>query len=84
MYGEHSFNYVVAGRQVTQQDMYKNCDPHGRGVLHQIFSNQVQHVIKNWTQSDLRFCKIERSKRSKINEKRGQLDRKSRKIIQNV
>ncbi len=31
---------------------------------------------KNWTQSDLRFCENEGSKRFKINEKRGQLDRK--------
>ncbi len=28
----------------------------GAGVLHQIFSSQVRHVKKNWTQSDLRFC----------------------------
>ncbi len=41
----------------------------GRGVLHQIFCNWVQHAIKNWTQSDIRFCKNEGSKRSKTNEK---------------
>ncbi len=46
----------------------------GGGVLHQIFGSQVQHVKKNWTQSDLRFCENEGSKRSKINEKEGQLD----------
>ncbi len=56
------------------------------GVLHQIFGNQVQHVLKNGTQSDLKFCKNEESsKRSKINEKGGQLDRKSmRKLTQNA
>ncbi len=37
------------------------------------FGNQVQHAIKNWIQSDLRFCKNEGSKRSKINENGGQL-----------
>ncbi len=35
-----------------------------------MFYNKVQHMIKNWTQSDLRFCKNEASKRSYINEKR--------------
>ncbi len=54
------------------------------GVLHQIFNNRVQHAIKNWTQSDLRFCQIEGQKDLKINEKGGQLDRKSRrKLTQN-
>ncbi len=39
-------------------------------------------MIENWNQSDLKFCKIEGSKRSKINEKRGRLDQKSgRKLI---
>ncbi len=56
--------------------------PGGR-VLHHIFSNCVQPVIKNLTQLDLRFFKNEKSKRSKINEKVGQLDQKSRrKFIQ--
>ncbi len=41
------------------------------GVLHQMFGNWVQQVIKNWEQSDLWFCKNEELKRSKINEKRG-------------
>ncbi len=49
------------------------CDPRG-GVLHQIFSSQVQHVTTNWTLSDLRFCENEGSKRSKLNIKVGQLD----------
>ncbi len=31
-------------------------------------------MMKKWTQSDLRFCKNEGSKRSKNNEKWGQLD----------
>ncbi len=40
---------------------------------------------KKGTQSDLRFCKYLGSKRSKINEKGGQLDRKSRrKLKQNA
>ncbi len=34
-------------------------------------------MIKNWTKSDLRFCKNKGSKRAKINEQGGQLDGKS-------
>ncbi len=41
----------------------------GERELHQIFGNWVQHTIKNWTQSDVTFCKNEGSKRSKINKK---------------
>ncbi len=41
----------------------------GVGVLHQIFSREVRHAIKKWTQSDLKFCKNEGSIRSKTNEK---------------
>ncbi len=37
-----------------------------------------QHVMKKWTQQDLRFYKNEGSKRSNNNEKGGQQDRKSR------
>ncbi len=48
----------------------------GGVVLHQIFGTCVHHANKNWTQSDLRFCENEGSKRFKINKKRGQLDRK--------
>ncbi len=56
-----------------------------RGVLHQIFGKRVQHIIQNWTESDLRFRKNEGSKRFKINGKGVQLDRKSRrKLIQNA
>ncbi len=29
----------------------------GGGLLHQFFGNRVQHVITNWTQSNLRLCK---------------------------
>ncbi len=32
-------------------------------VLHKYFSSWVQLVIKMWTQSDLKFCKNEGSKR---------------------
>ncbi len=40
---------------------------------------------KNWTQSDLRFCENKGSKRFKINDERGQLDRQlRRKLIQNA
>ncbi len=35
-----------------------------------MFGTQFHHMIQNWTQSDLRFCKNEGSKRSKIIEKR--------------
>ncbi len=57
----------------------------GEGVLHHIFVSRVQHLKKNWTQSDQSFCENEGSKRSKINQKVGQLDWKSRwKFIQNA
>ncbi len=52
--------------------------PRGEGVLHQIFGTRIQHTNKNWTQSDLRFCENKGSKRFKINDKGGQLDRKLR------
>ncbi len=32
--------------------------PGGGGVLHQCFGRGVQHAMKKWTQSDLRFCKM--------------------------
>ncbi len=54
----------------------------GVGVLHQIFSREVRHEIKNKrSQSDLKFCKNEGLIRSKTNEKRGQLDRKLRRKL---
>ncbi len=57
----------------------------GGGGLHQIIGSQVRHTNKNWTQSDLRFYENVGSYRFKINEKGGQLDRKSRrKLIQNA
>ncbi len=53
----------------------------GEAVLHKIFSSWIQHTIFWETQSDLRFCQNEVSKRSEINEK----DWKSRrKLIQNA
>ncbi len=39
-----------------------------------MFGNRVEYEIKKSTQSDLRFCKNEGSKRLKINGKGGQLD----------
>ncbi len=39
------------------------------GVLHQIFSTRVQHTKKEWTQSDISFCKNEGSKKLKLMEK---------------
>ncbi len=57
----------------------------GCGVLHPIFASQVRHAKKNWTHSDISFCENEGWKRSKIIEKRGQLDWKSRgKLIQSA
>ncbi len=50
----------------------------GGGVLQHIFGRGVHHAIKNWTETDLRFCENEGSKRSKINWKRGQLHQKSK------
>ncbi len=41
--------------------------------------------MKKWTQSDLRFCKNEESKRSKNNKIGGQQDGKSRrKLVENM
>ncbi len=54
-------------------------------ALQQIFGRGVQHVMKNWTQRDLRFCKNKASKRYKNCKKGGQQDRKSRrKLVQNA
>ncbi len=54
-------------------------------VLQQIFVNWVQHVIKKWTQLDLRFCKNEGSITSKINEKWvNWIEKAMRKLIQNA
>ncbi len=39
------------------------------GVLQKNVGSQVLHAKNIWTQSDLRFCEHEGSKRSKINEK---------------
>ncbi len=56
----------------------------GRGLL-QIFSRLVWHAMKKWTQSDVRVCKNEGSKRSNNSETGGQQDRKSRrKLLQNT
>ncbi len=49
-----------------------------------MFGREFRHAVKEWTQSDLKFCKNEGSIRSKTNVKGGQLDRKlRRKFIQN-
>ncbi len=50
-------------------------------ALHQIFGGGIKHVMKKWTQQDLRFCKNEGSKRSNNNEKGGQQDQKSRRKL---
>ncbi len=47
----------------------------GGGVLHEIFCTYVKHA-KKMDRSDLSFYENEGSKRFKINEKGGQLDRK--------
>ncbi len=39
-----------------------------------MFGREVRQAIKNWTQSNLKFCINEGSIRSKTNEKGGQLD----------
>ncbi len=36
-----------------------------RGVLHQMFSTGIQHIITKSTQSDLRFCENEESQNLK-------------------
>ncbi len=57
---------------------------HG-GYFTKVLVGGVQHAMKQWTKSDLMFCKNERSKRSKNNEKWGQQNKKSRrKWVQNV
>ncbi len=48
------------------------------GTSTNILVGKVRHMIKKWTQLDLKFCKNEGSIRSKTNEKGGQLDRKFR------
>ncbi len=54
-------------------------------VLHPSFGRGVRHMMKKWTQSDLRFWKNEGSKRSMNNEKGDQQDRKSRRqLVQNA
>ncbi len=53
----------------------------GGGVIHQIVGMMVQYAIRKWTQSELRFCKIEGSQKSKDIEKGGEMDRKSRKKL---
>ncbi len=57
-------------------DNQYNISNWGEGVLHQIFGTQVQHTNIFFTQSDLRFCENDGSKRFKNNEKGDQLDRK--------
>ncbi len=69
-------------RKITCTE-YKISQGQGR-VLHQSFCKGFQHTIK-MDPMDLRFCKNEGSKKSKTNEKGGQLDRKSRrKLLQNA
>ncbi len=53
----------------------------GGGVHHQIFSSQVQHAKKNWTQLDLMFCENEGSNRFKIHEKVGSIESKIKEKI---
>ncbi len=56
----------------------------GGGVLHQIFSARVQHVIQIWPQSDLRFCENNGSKDLK-SMKKGSFGSKIKgKFIQNA
>ncbi len=55
----------------------QRCALGGGGAFFKIFFTRVQPQ-KKITQLDLRFCENEESKRFKINEKGGQLDRKLR------
>ncbi len=59
---------------ISKQISQKHMHTWGQVILHQSVSSRVQHVNKNWMQLDLSFCENERSKRSKINDKWGQLD----------
>ncbi len=61
--------------------MHKTMSERPGGVLHQIFGREVWHMIRKWTQSDLKFCKNEGSIRSKTNEKQGQLEKKLRRKL---
>ncbi len=62
--------------------MLSSMSREGRGgVLHQIFSSRIQQMKKNWTQSDLKFCENEGSKRFKINETRGSIGSKIKEKI---
>ncbi len=66
IYLEGQTSWAVSA-QLPQVDF-----PCGAGVLHQIVSTQVQHARLFFTQSDLKFCENEGSKRFKITEKGGQ------------
>ncbi len=63
-------DFLLSGKMCMNKTMSERP---GVGVLHQIFGRKVRHTIKKWTQSDLKFCKNERSK---TNEKGCQLDKK--------
>ncbi len=61
------------------------CSITGRGNTSQIFGIWVQHAIRNWTQSDLSFCKNEGPNKSMINEKGGSIESKiKKKMMQNA
>ncbi len=86
--GLHHHSLILHIRWWWRQNLVREVvvgESRGGGVLHKYFGSWVQHADKIWTQSDLRFCENEGSKRYKINEKGRQLDWKSRrKLIQNV
>ncbi len=74
--------HIVFSPYIEEWNSAIGCNkPGGGGELYQIFSSQVQHAIK-FDPIGSTICKNEGSKRSKTNEKGGQLDKKtSRKFI---
>ncbi len=50
----------------------------GGRTLYHLYRRQVQHTVKRWTQSHLRFCQNGESKRSNNSENRGHLDKKKK------
>ncbi len=69
LYFDRSGIRIEDGRLYNPIQKWLETGVGGVGELHQIFSSRVQHAKINWTQSDLKFCKNEGSKRSKIMEK---------------
>ncbi len=63
-------NMLAIGELFSPDGMSNQPEVGGGGVLYQIVDGWVQHAMKTWTQSDLRLCQNDRSKRPKITKKK--------------